>query len=332
MGMHRHFHSWAAGIALAALLLIVSACGASSNSSSSSHSNSSSTTISPTQLLQKTTTAMKSLKAAHTVLKSTSTVNAGTASGTSTGTSTTGATSTPMAGSSPQQATVTVSGSGDEVFPNQASLNFMVNTGSSSGTQGTSVSEIVTNQKLYIKSQKGQWYVFTPSSTGGGNPFASANVSNYNNLLNIAQKGKITDDGYQTISGQKLRHLTVNFSQSNLKDLLSTMGQIPSNMSSAQQQQFNRVLSSIKVQQATLDLWINESNSYVYQEQFKLNLASNGASSAGSSTPTTTTGGTQLNFNDNTNTMINYSKFNESITITPPANATPTNNLLTALQ
>lgn len=317
---HVHVHVWGICFALVAVLLVMSACGSTGNSSSSSSGSS----ISPAQLLQKSTTAMKQLKSAHTTLASTSMLNTGASS------SGTCSPATPTTGTLPRQETISITGSGDEVFPDQASLHFTLGQQGASG-QNIMLSEIVVNQKLYIQNAKGQWFALTLNGATGSssNPLSSVTIANYNNLLAIAQKGKLTDNGYQTINGQKLRHLTVTFAQSSLKDLLSAMGQLPGNMSAQQQQIYDQLLSKIKVQQATLDLWINEANSYVYQEEFKLNL---NTSTGGGATPTTTSGGAAVNVTSNTDTRIDYSKFNESVTISAPPNATPTNNILTVLQ
>lgn len=311
----QHVHGWGLCFALIAILLVMSACGSGGKSSSSSSGNS----ISPAQLLQKSTTAMKQLKSAHTDLTSTSMINTGT-----------GPSATPTTGTAPRQETISITGTGDEVFPDQASMHFKFGQQGVSGKTIT-LSEIVVNQKLYIQNAKGQWFALTPNSATGSssNPLSGANTENYKNLLAVAQKGKLTDNGYQTINGQKLRHLTVTFAQGNLKDLLGAMGQLPSNMSAQQQQIYNQQLNGIKVRQATLDLWINEANSYVYQEEFKLNLNS---SAGGGTTPTTATGGAAANVTSNADTRIDYSKFNEPVTIAPPPHATPTNNIFTVLQ
>ncbi|HCI78373.1 MAG TPA: hypothetical protein DHW02_01635, partial [Ktedonobacter sp.] len=60
------------------------------------------------------------------------------------------------------------------------------------------------------------------------------------------------------------------------------------------------------------------------QTEIKLNLVAN--PSATSTTGTPTTGTSTANISVNTDSVVDLSKFNESVTITPPANATPTND------
>lgn len=286
-------------VALAAIVLLMSACGSTGGSSSSQ-------TVS--QVLQKSVTAMKQLKSAHFDIKLTDTVNA-----------TLGTPTTTPTGA--RQLSVNLTGNGDEVLPDKVALHVTPGL-NSSGISNTNLSEILLGRQLFMQNSKGQWYVLSGGLQGAsGNPFAGANISNYNSLLGLAQKAQITDHGDQTLNGHSLRHITITFGQEALKELLNATGQ-----SSLQQQQpGSDLLNQITLQQSTLDAWIDEATSYVHRMELKLNLAIKGDPAGGSGTPTISS--TPPSMTTGVDTIIDYSKFNESITITAPAHAIPTSTL-----
>lgn len=86
-------------------------------------------------------------------------------------------------------------------------------------------------------------------------------------------------------------------------------------------QQIAALLNNTKSLQSSIDIWIDESQFYVHQTEIKLNLVTG---SGANSTPTA--GASSASVTVNTDSTIDLSKFNESITITPPANATPIND------
>jgi hypothetical protein len=132
-------------------------------------------------------------------------------------------------------------------------------------------------------------------------------------LLVIAQKATYTDHGVQTLNGESLRHITVNFSNDVLKDLLNT-----TNVSGSQQQQANTMLNNVKLVHPTLDVWIDEATSYVHHMEltFGMNINTSTATNSASSSPMM-----------NVDMGIDYSKFNVPATITAPGHAIPTNDL-----
>jgi hypothetical protein len=286
-------------VALTAIVLLMSACGSTGGSSSSQ------TVL---QVLQKSVTAMKHLKSAHIDMKITDTVNAASGMPTTTPTS---------AG----QLSINLTGNGDEVLPDKFALHFTFGL-SNNAASNINLSEIILGRQLFMQNSKGQWYVLSGGIQGAsGNPFAGANISNYNGLFGLAQKAQITDHGDQTLNGQNLRHISVAFGQDALKELLNATGQT----SLQQQQVTNKLLNQITLKQSTLDAWIDEATSYVHRLELKLNLAVKGGPAGGSGTPAISP--IPPSMTTGVDTIIDYSKFNESITITAPAHAIPASSL-----
>ena len=295
-------------LSLGIVLLLVSACSSITGAPGSSQT--------ALQILQKSANAMKQLKTAHFDMNLADTVNANTSSSSSSTT--------------PNKISITLKANGDEVTPNQVSLHL---TGGTGTAQSINIAETVTGGKVYIQNSKGQWYVLNESTVNGSasNPFSNTDISSYNALLTLAQKATFVDHGDQTLNGENLRHITVTFDQNALKDLLNTTGALK-NLNTTQQQSINNLLKYIKLQGATLDLWIAENTYYVHQMELKLNITVNMSAMM---TPTTTSSSSSSamdNISTALDTTIDYSKFNTPITISAPANAIPTNNILSAFQ
>jgi hypothetical protein len=296
-------------LSLGIVLLFVSACGSITGAPGSSQ-----TAI---QVLQKSATAMKGLKTVHFDMNLGETLNMST--------STSSSSTLPAS----NRFNITVKANGDEVLPNQVSLQ--MTTATNVGSSGNlKFAETVTGGKVYIQNSKGQWFVLSDSQfkSGGTNPFAGTDISGYNNLLTLAQKATFVDHGDQTLNGVSLRHITVTLGQNTLSDLLNATGTM-NKLSAQQQQEMNKLLSKIKLQNASLDLWIDESTDYVHQMEIKFTMNINTASLA---TPTTSSSSTSSNISTASDITIDYSKFNAPITIKAPTNATPTNNILSVFE
>jgi len=293
-------------LALVIVLLFVSACSSITGTSGSSQT--------ALQILQKSASAMKGLKTVHFDM------NLGESLKMSTSTSTS---------SAPGNYTVNVKANGDEVLPNQVSLQLTTALNGSSSSN-IKFAETVTGGKVYIQNSKGQWFVLDQSQfkSAGTNPFAGTDISGYNALITLAQKATFVDHGDQTLNGQSLRHITVTLGKNTLSDLLNATGAL-NKLSSQQQQSVNKLLNSIKLQNASLELWVDESTYYVHQMEIKFTMNIN---TAGLVTPTTSSSSASSNISTAIDITINYSKFNAPITIKAPANATPTNNILSAFE
>lgn len=291
-------------LSLAIVLLFVSACSSLIGAPGSSQT--------ALQILQKSSDAMKGLKTVHFDM------NLGESLKLSTSTST-----------SPGNYTVNVKATGDEVLPNQVSLQLTTALNGSSSSN-FKLGEILTGGKVYIQNTKGQWFVLDQSQykTSGTNPFAGTDVSGYNTLLKLAQKATFVDHGDQTLNGESLRHISVTLGKNTLSDLLNATGAL-NKLSAQQQQDVNKLLNSIKLQNASLELWIDENTYYVHQMEIKFTMDINTGAFV---TPTTSSSSAPSNISTAIDITINYSKFNAPITIKAPANATPTNNILSAFQ
>lgn len=302
MNIHKPRHLF---IALAAILLFMTACGSTIGTGSGNGNGASSETV--LQVLQNSASTMKQLKSLHFVTTTTANVQSNAS------TSSTSATPTPG------NITLNLQASGDEALPtseiSHVSLNSLIN-----------LIEIVQADKLYIQNTKGQWYVMDKSALNGltGNPLASVQLPDLNTMLAIAETAQITDHGLQSLNGQNLRHISVSFDKTSFKQLLDTNQQLKNMLG---QQNIDSIIDNTKKFAATLDLWINESTSYLHRTELKFNMDANVSSFENILTPIT--GGAQpSNVTTNVDSIVDLSNFNETVTITPPTNAIPTNDPL----
>ncbi len=284
-------------IPLVLLVLLISACSSTGTSGSSN--------LTALQVLQNSATAMQKLKSSHIDFSLTGSANAS-------------GTATPTSATSPSSMSFSVKGNGDEALPGQESLHITT-------AQGTSLAEIVLGNKVYIQNAKGQWYVLDKSSLQGmtGNPFSGIDISNMKDILALAQHAKITDHGDQNLNGQSLRHITIALDKQGLQQLLTQNGQLASVIG---QQNVNTIINSTKGFSSTLDIWIDETQFYVHRTELKLNINENLGSLTNNGTPTATTGSVPSNVSTTIDSIVDLSKFNETVNITAPANAIPTTN------
>ncbi len=273
------------------LVMLISACSQPASTGSNPPSS-----LTVGQVLQKSANTMKQLKSSHVDLQSTTNVQTGG------GTATTGTTSTT------QNVSVEVKGSGDQQLPNQEQLNLTLD-------NATNVAEILQGNKVYIKNSQGKWYVLDKDALQNtvGNPFSGVTIDQ-SSLLGLLQNIKLTDHGTQSLKGVSLRHITAELDKTALQQLANSNPQLKSLFG---QQNIATVLNNTKTFLATVDVWIDETNFYVHESELKVNVVAN-TSSIGNSAPASVKTALDL--------IVDLSKFNVPVTITPPANATPTNN------
>ena len=278
-------------VAMVGIVLLISACSQPTSTGSNSSSS-----LSVGQVLQKSANAMKQLKSSHVNLQSTTNVQ------TNGGTKTTGTTS------AAQNVSVQVKGDGDQALPDQEQLNLTLD-------NTTNVAEILQGNKVYIKNNQGKWYVLDKSALQNsvGNPFSGFTIDQ-NSLLGLLQDIKLTDHGTQSLNGVSLRHITAQLDKTALEQLLNSDPQLKNTFG---QQNINTVLNNTKSFLSTADVWIDETNFYVHRSELKVNLAADTAA-VGNGAPTSVKTALDL--------IVDLSKFNDPVTITPPTNATPTNN------
>jgi hypothetical protein len=275
-------------VAMVGLVMLISACSQPISTGSNSSSS-----LSVGQVLQKSANAMKQLKSSHVDLQSTTNVQTRGASAT-TGTS--------------QNVSVQVKGNGDQQLPDQEQLNLTLD-------NTTNVAEILQGDKVYVKNNQGKWYVLdkTTLQNSVGNPFSGFTIDQ-NSLLGLLQDIKLTDHGTESLNGVSLRHITAQLDKTALKQLLNSDPQLKNTFGS---QNIDTVLDNTKTFLSTADVWIDETNFYVHRSELKVNLAAD-TSAVGNGAPASVKTALDL--------IVDLSKFNDPVTITPPTNATPTNN------
>ncbi len=300
-------------LALAFMALLISACSQPTLPSGGSGGSGGTSNLTPLQVLQNSASAMKQLKSAHIQLQSTNNIQTTAAGGTPTASGGTPTTPTPTT------INATLSGSGDEALPDQEQLNLTIN-------QNTNVAEIVQGDKVYVQNAQGQWYVLDKSAFQGivGNPFSGINIDQ-NSLLGLIQHTQITDHGTQALNGENLRHITAVLDKEGLRQLLQNNPQLQGSFG---QQNIDTLLNNTKSFQSSVDVWIDETQFYVHRTELKLKIiadtsAVGGTPAAGITLPAGVV--------TNLDTVVDLSKFNAPVTITPPTNAIPTSDPRTIL-
>ena len=277
-------------VAMVSLVMLVSACGQLTNTGGNSSSS-----LTVGQVLQKSADAMKQLKSSPVDFQSATNVQAN------------GGTSS-SATSNAQNINVQVKGNGDQQLPDQEQFNLTLN-------NSVNVAEILQGNKVYVKNSQGKWYVLDKSAfqNTAGNPFNGLTIDQ-NSLLGLLQNIKLTDNGTQSLNGVSLRHITAQLDKAALQQLINSD---PHMKSMFGQQNISEVLNKTKTFLSTADVWIDETNFYVHRSELKVNMAAD-TSSVGNGAPNSVK--TALDV------LVDLSKFNEPVTITPPTDATPTNN------
>jgi len=268
---------WGLLFVLALAMMSVSACGQGNRTSSS---------LSPIQVLQNNTKAMKNLKTSHVDLNATSQISGANATGFET----------------PGNIDVALNGSGDQSLPdNQEKMDLTL---TFDGFPAP-VSEVATGNKVYIQTPDGQWYSFdntTFQQAGCGlASFFTAPTIDLTSLLVLIEHINITDHGDENLHGQSLRHMTINMDKVALKQLVLDNPKLKCEVGSQD-------LNTVKNFSSTVDVYIDEKQFYLHRSELQVNL---GADDNGQTT------------SSSSDLTIDLSNFNQPVTITAPANATP---------
>ena len=303
-------------LVLVMILLLMGACSAPVIGTGGS-------ALTALQVLQNSSAAMKQLKSVHFDLSAASIVHTSNLPTTASATPTTASAMPTTTAPVPGQASLSITGHGDESLPGQQSLQITV---IQSGTgQNISLSEILLGSKVYVQNPRGQWFVLDKSVLEGfiANPFAGINVDPLA-FLGLLQDATIVDHGTELLNGQDLRHISATLDKAALKLLLNNNTLLNKLFG---QQNITSVLDRAKGFQSSLDLWIDETNFYVHRTELKFSL-DEGLSSLGASvTPTATASvGVLPGLTVNFDSIVDLSNFNQPVTITLPANAIPTDN------
>lgn len=300
--MRQKYSSLLLCLSLGALILLFGACTTTIGPTGGTTPTPSSLTV--LQVLQNSQKAMSNLKSAHVNLQAN---GSGQSAGNSAGT--------------PTQISFKVTGSGDEALPSQEELHLTTTQNLTNTTNA--VTEILAGNHLYVQSA-GQWYMLNSSQLGNvGNPFAGFGSANINELLGLLAHTQISDHGDQNLNGMTLRHITFALDKYALQQLLQSDTQLVNMLG---QQNINAIINNAKTVNATLDLWIDEQQFYVHRTELKLNLNVNAASLSQSITPTVNPavkGLIPANVISHLDSIVDLSNYNETVSITPPASATP---------
>ena len=276
---------------LALTMIVMSACSQGSGQSS----------LTILQVIQNSATAMKGLKSAHNDVNLTMQVNG--LAGLSTSVATPGL-------QLPSNISITLKGSGDEDLVKKAQQVDLTVGFSSISTQ---FSEIFVGNTAYIKTSQNQWYSIDQSAldqASTGNTFGSffSGVSiDPNSLLSLIENINITDHGDENVNGQSLRHITANLDKTALEQLVTNDPQLKSTLGT---QDMAATLATVKTFNASVDVYIDESQFYVHRTELKISLGG----STNSAIPATTT---------SIDLQADLSNFNKPVNIVAPTNATP---------
>jgi hypothetical protein len=177
--------------------------------------------------------------------------------------------------------------------------------------------------KVYLQNPKGQWYVLDKSvlEKAIGNPFAGINVDPLG-FLDLLQHANLIDHGTASLNGQQLRHISADLDKAGLKLLLTSNPQLSKLFG---QQDINNVIDHTKTFQASIDLWIDETNFYIHRTELKFDLIGDLSSLGNTATPAA---GPNSGLAAHFDSITDLSNFNQPVSITPPANAIPTDNPL----
>lgn len=296
-------------IAMVSVLVLLSACSPATSGSSGS-------SLTVLQLLQNSSSAMSKLSSAHIDLKVNGSGQAVTNNTTATPTATS---STPTV----NQVSFNLTGTGDEALPSGEAMQFTV---SQTATNTTNhLAQIVQGDKVYIQNSKGQWYVLDKSVLKGyvDNPFSGIQSPDLTELIGLLEHTQITDNGVQSLNGQSLRHITIALDKTALKQFLSNNQQLIDLLG---QQNLNAIIDNTKTFSSSVDLWIDETTYYVHRTELKFNLSADTSSLGQYVTPVTSAALVPSNVTTNLDSIVDLSKFNAPVTITPPANAIPTSD------
>lgn len=201
--------------------------------------------------------------------------------------------------------TYTVTGQGDASAPDKVAVNL------SAGSPLLSL--VSSGQTVYVQLKGGQWYSVDKSKIKNAeqNFFSQSLATRLGQIMGVLQNAQLTDHGQETINGQSLDHITATLDAQTLKSLSSELnGLAPAK----DQSNLNQITKAV------LDVWIDPATSYVHVA--KVDVVTQVDASAldqFSGQKTGATGALPIEMK----AQVTFSKFNQPVTIVPPANSTP---------
>jgi hypothetical protein len=201
--------------------------------------------------------------------------------------------------------TYTVTGQGDAAKPDQVAVNLEA---------GSPLLSLVSSgPKVYVQVKGGSWYSADKSQIKDAeqNFFSQSLAQRLGQIMGLLQNAQLTDHGQEKVNGQSLDHITATLDAQTLKTLSSELnGLAPTPDQSGQNQ----------IKQATLDVWIDLATSYVHVAKLHT-LTQVDASVIERFTGQKPNASGVLPIT--TNAQVTFSKFNQPVTIQPPANSIP---------
>ena len=207
--------------------------------------------------------------------------------------------------SSANGVTYTVTGQGDAATPDKAQVDL------SAGSPLLSL--VSSGQQVYVQVKGGLWYSVDKNKIKDAeqNFFSQSLATRLGQVMGALQNAQLTDHGQETINGQSLDHITATLDAQTLKTLSSDLnGLAPTN----DQSQLNQITKAV------LDVWIDTATSYVHVA--KIDIVTQVDASAlehFSGQKLNATGALPIEMK----AQVTFSKFNQPVTILPPANSTP---------
>ncbi len=241
----------------------------------------------PAQTLQNSSVAMSKLNSVHFDLQQ-ATLNVKANSGTT-------------------GITYSVAGNGDAAAPDQVSVTF-------TSEQRPLFALVSKGQKVYVQLTGGTWYSLDKNELKDStqNFFSQSLATRLAQIMAILQNAKLTDHGQESVNGASLDHITATLDTQTLQTLGSQLnGMLPANIQSGQNQ----------VQQATLDLWIDQSTWYVHQAKLDIvvQVDASKLSALTGQQPSNSSSTLPVELK----ARVNFSKFNQPVTIQAPSSAVP---------
>jgi hypothetical protein len=203
--------------------------------------------------------------------------------------------------------TFTLTGHGDAAKSGDASVQISLGA-------NPLLAVISKGQTVYVQFKNGTWYSATKDQikNTSQNFFSQSLATRLEQIMALAQNAKLTDHGQESLNGTSLDHITAVLDQQTLQALNSQLsGLIPVGNQNGQNQ----------ISQASLDLWIDQSTSYVHQAI--LNLTAQVNAQALQHLTGQSTGSTSGTLPVTVKAQVNLSNFNQPVNIQAPASSTP---------
>jgi hypothetical protein len=238
----------------------------------------------PAQTLQNSAAAMAKLTAVHVDLQTTLAAQASDARG---------------------HIMVKLTGQGDGAQPDEASIRLFMG-------QKPLLALISKGSRVYVQGKNQVWYWAEKNALrdAAQNFFSQSMATRLGQIMTVVESAGLTDHGQESLNGVSLDHITATLDQQTLQTLNTQLsGLLPQGVQSGQS----------RITAASLDLWIDQSSGFVHRAILNVTTQID-----------TTTLQPYLRQSSSLGVVpvtvqaeVNFSKFNQPVTIQAPANAIP---------